>query len=439
MQFIFFYGMLRIKISHMEVSMMQRKITGTPACPADLKYTNRMQVMDAFLNGGSYTASEIAASTGLSRQTVMKSIQFFLGSGLLTSDGKGDSTTLGGKRPELFSLSRRRYFLCVTLWPQELRLHLTTIGNQKIDSLCLAAALPEDPKDALDHVGSLSARLLEKNQIPLRDVCAVSLSTAGIMDYKTGNLKYSSQSPAWGADVPLTDLLRPYFAPGTLIFPENAGKMAARPFLLEPELSGKRVLVIFSCWGLSSCLIEKERILSGRNSLMGEIGHMVIDPDDPEACGCGSNGCLERLVSVERIRALARREAHNFTTSPLSHITGRFTLPEVFDASANGDSLARFLVDYLAHCFAIALRNISLVFDPDLIVFQGDYAFADEFFHYRLRKYIQEFQYFPAEGPFDIRYDRRSLTEMDTLGSFIALTQRYFDTPALYTESATEI
>lgn len=73
--------------------------------------------------------------------------------------------------------------------------------------------------------------------------------------------------------------------------------MTARPFLLEKDLAGKRVLVIFACWGLSSCLIEKGRILGGKNSLIGEIGHMIIDPSDPETCGCGSHGCLERLVS----------------------------------------------------------------------------------------------------------------------------------------------
>lgn len=58
--------------------------------------------------------------------------------------------------------------------------------------------------------------------------------------------------------------------------------MTARPFLLEKDLAGKRVLVIFACWGLSSCLIEKGRILGGKNSLIGEIGHMIIDPSDPE-------------------------------------------------------------------------------------------------------------------------------------------------------------
>ena len=374
---------------------------------------NRIQVIETFLSGGVCSTNDISATIGLSRQTVMKSIQFFLRSGLLISVGKGDSTHVGGKRPELFALSPEKYFLCITLWPQELRLHLFTIGQQLKGQICLSRPLPPDPKAAMDHVGRLSVELLEQYQIPPENLCAVSVSTAGTVDYKTGRLKYSSQSPAWGTDVPLVSYLQPYFAPNTMI-----------------------VLVIFACWGLSSCLIEKGRILGGKNSLIGEIGHMIIDPSDPETCGCGSHGCLERLVSVDRVRSILQQQAAHFPgSSLLQSDPEQITIPQVFAASSQEDPLARYLVDYLARAFAAALRNISLVFDPDLIVFQGDYAWADPYFDQRLRGILREFQYFPPEGPFEIHYDQRPLAEMDVLGSYTALTRRYFATPALYQES----
>jgi len=414
---------------------MQNRIAFSPSLPTDLKYANRIQVINTFLSGKAYSASDISASIGLSRQTVMKSIQFFVRSGLLISAGKGDSTNVGGKRPELFTLSPEKYFLCITLWPQELRLHLYTIGCQLVDSISLTTPLPSDPRAAIDNAGRLAESLLQKNAVRQENLCAVSLSSAGTVDYKTGRLKYSSQSPAWGTDIPLKEYLQPYFAPGTLIFLENAGKMTARPFLLEPELEGKRMLIIFSCWGLSSCLIEKGHILSGKNSLIGEIGHMVIDPGDPEQCGCGGHGCLERLVSTARLQKRLEQDAAEFPDSPLVQCALEdVDIPAIFAASAQEDPLARRLVDYLASAFATALRNISLVFDPDLIVFQGDYAYADDFFDRQLRHYLLQFQYYPSEGPFETRYDQRPLSEMDALGSYIALANQYFDTPELYLE-----
>ena len=414
---------------------MERK-NAPASMPSDLKYSNRIQVINAFLSGGTLCASDVSERIGLSRQTVMKSIQFFVKSGLLVSEGKGSSTSMGGKRPELFALSREKYFLCIALWPQELRFHLYTIGKQLADSLCLTIPLPDSPKTAIDNAGQLARQLLEKNRVSPDNLCAVSLSTSGTMDYNTGRLKYSSQSPQWGVDLPLRDWLKPWFGTDTLIFLENAGKMTARPFLLEPELSEKRVMVIFSGWGLCSCMIEKNHILSGKNSLIGEIGHMIIDPNDREVCGCGSRGCLERLVSEGRMRRLVERKLADYPQSALGTRPQQVTIAEIFRCSQEGDPLARELVNYLARVFATALRNISLVFDPDQIVFQGDYAQADSFFDRRLQEYLGEFQYAP--DPFEIRYDRRPLAEMDALGSYIALTERYFDAPDLYMESEEE-
>lgn len=417
---------------------MQRKTTITPNLPADLKYTNRIQVIDAFLSGESYSANDISAKVGLSRQTVMKCVQFFLHNGLLSSVGKGSSTNIGGKRPELFTLSREKYFLCITLWPWDFRIHLYNIAKELVDSLSLKVPLLQDPKATIDNAGQLAQNLLEKNHIDLSRLCAVSISTPGIVDYKTGCLKYSSKSPEWGWNVPLLDYLRPYFSEGTLLFLENAGKMTARPLLLEPSVGEKRVLSIFSCWGLSSCLIEKQHILSGKNSLIGEIGHMIIDPSDSEECSCGGRGCLERLVSLERLRQLLSQRAAAHPDSPLSKAPEETLISDIFTASSLGDSLARELVDYLAKTFAMALRNISLVFDPDMIYFQGDYASADEFFDQQLRRYLQEFRYYPAEKPFDILYDHRPLDQLDALGSCTALTDLYFGMPELYNSSLSD-
>ena len=153
-------------------------------------------------------------------------------------------------------------------------------------------------------------------------------------------------------------------------------------------------------------------------------------------CGCGSHGCLERLVSVDRVRSILQQQAAHFPgSSLLQSDPEQITIPQVFAASSQEDPLARYLVDYLARAFAAALRNISLVFDPDLIVFQGDYAWADPYFDKRQRGILREIQYIPPERPYEIHYDKRPLSEMDLLGSYTALTRRYFATPALYQES----
>ena len=404
--------------------------------PSGLKYGNRMQVLAAVRDLDTCCVNDISSKISLSRQTVTKAVQFFVGNGILVSAGKASSTAAGGKRAEQYKLSPNKYFLCLTLWPHDLCLHLFTIGKKLVDSLHLSHSQAPNPEAAIESLIQLTNIITEKNGISKGDICGVSLSTSGVVNRHNGYLKFNSQAPEWGSDVPLEQLLHQHFPKEVPIFVENAGKMAARPYLLRQDLADKRVLVVFSGWGLSSCLIEKQHILSGRNSLIGEIGHMVIEPHDGERCGCGGNGCLERLVSIERLRGLAAKHGEEFPNSPLLNIPiDNLTMQDIFNASSAGDSLANRLVCYIGDYFALALRNISLVFDPDLVVFQGDYAYADELFDSQLRQKLSTFRYYSNAMPFDIKYDRRPLLDLDAEGSYIALANVFFSSPELYRDN----
>lgn len=404
------------------------------ALPSDLKLSNRMQILEIFKTGGTYTANHIAEQIGVSRQTVMKAIQFFIRKGLIVSTGKAESTNVGGKRPELFSLSPHKYLLCVSLWPDSLHITLLNFLFETVDALSLRQALPSDAETAVQTIGRISCDLLQHNHIALEQLCGVSVSTSGIVDYRTNTLKYNSLSPDWGRNIPLAELLRPYFAAGTPILVENVAKVTGRAILHEPELRNKRVLVVFSSWGgVCACFIEKDRILNGKDSLIGEIGHMVLVPEDEEQCGCGSHGCFERLVSNERLRQTVTRTLASHPDSLLNSLSiPDLTVETLFSVCGHGDAYAQKLVSQLAQYFAMALRNITLSFDPDLVVFQGEYAAADEFFCRQFHRCLSEFQYYPDGGPFQLQLDRRPIQELDTRGAYTLLLDHFFSDSALY-------
>ena len=160
---------------------------------------------------------------------------------------------------------------------------------------------------------------------------------------------------------------------------------------------------------------------------------MVIQPDDFELCGCGSHGCFERVVSKRRICAKCRQYYHQYPNSVLySEPLETITVQSIFRASAAEDACARRIVEYLADCFSLLLRNISLVFDPDLVVFQGDYAYADEYFKKCLRDKLHKFKYFPEDGSFGIYYDKRPLIELDVIGASYSLQSMFFSDVSIY-------
>ncbi|MCI8374712.1 MAG: ROK family transcriptional regulator [Lachnospiraceae bacterium] len=414
--------------------MTKRAAQNLAAFPADLKLNNRIQILDFFKNGGAYTANHIADQIGVSRQTVMKAIQFFMEKGLLVSSGKAESTNVGGKRPELFTLSPEKYLMCISLWPDQLNITLLNFRFDTIEARAIREPLSKNLESVMKLVGETSRELLQNNHITPELLYCVNISTSGIIDYEANTLKYNSLIPEWGSNLPIPKYLRPYFAETTPILLENVAKVVGRSILYQQKIQGKRMLTLFSSWGgVCACFIENGRILNGRNSLIGEIGHMVLVPDDPELCGCGSRGCFERLVSNERIRQSVAQDLPHHPTSALNKIAlTEITVETLFTLSEQGDTYARRLVSRLARYFAMALRNITLIFDPETVVFQGEYAMADAWFCDEFQRFLREFQYYPPEGSFILHLDRQPIQALDVCGGHMQMLDYLFSDSRLY-------
>lgn len=403
-----------------------------PAVPSVLKRRNRELILACFRDNGEHSVADIVARTGISKLTVMRAIQFFCGRNILFSTGKGESTEQGGKKPEYFRFGYPKYLLTIMLWPETLGLTLFDMNLRKINRRSIDWIIPVTPEQTFSFVRDQADILMNEVGICRDDLYGVSLSTSGIVDYDALVLKYSVHSPEWGTDIPVGEYLREAFGDRPCFFVENAGKCISRTILEEQEDPSKRILVLFTSWGVSGALIQNGRILNGRDSLIGEIGHMILDPGDTQQCSCGSYGCLERLVSVSRLRQRMGSDPAP-ASSPLAKLPPEsVTVRHLFSASRQEDPYARKHVAHLADCFSTMLRNVSLVFNPETVVFVGDYAAADAYFDERMQKRFRQFHYLASSNPIDVRYDTRELAELDARGGAIALLNHFFSRPELY-------
>ncbi len=392
------------------------------ALPADIKRTNRQRILRALRSGQRVTAADIHGQTGISRPTVMRALQEYCERGVVKSLGLGSTTSLGGKKPELFQFADERKILCVHVWPGETTLALSGL----IGDVYALERLPSSPEQSLHAIFALLQEqvyaYLQRQGVALEVLYGVALTVPGTVDYETRLLRYNSQAPSWGKDVALEEYLRPIFGEKTEYFMDNAGKAAGRAVLLDQEdYASRRMLTVFTTWGVSACMMERGHVLNGRDSLIGEIGHMIIAENGPLLCGCGKRGCLESLVSAEHVRGMLQAEGK----SDLERAEV-FSLHRLFAASEQGNAAARKAVEYLAHCFAVALHNLSLAYNPENVIFQGDFAWADTAFDRQLKAELQEFRYYPQGECFQITYDRRDLAMLAARGSAEQLKRRYF-------------
>ena len=403
-----------------------------PAVPTALKHRNRKIVLDCFRDYQEHTVADIVARTGISKLTVMRAIQFFCAKNIIVSSGKGSSTDQGGKKPEFFRFGFRKNLLTVMMWPEMLELRLFDMQMREICRRSFDWIIPSTPEKAFSFVREQAAALMEQAHISRDDLYGVSLSTSGIVDYENLVLKISIHSPEWGTDIPVGTYLKEIFGPDVYCFIENAGKCISRSILKEQAQPQKRLLVLFTSWGLSGSLISGGEILGGRDSLIGEIGHMILDPSDTEQCTCGSYGCMEQMVSLSRLRKFISQNPPP-ADSPLAKLSpGSVSLTHLFFASRQNDPYAQQYVRYLADCFASLLRNVSLTFNPENVVITGDYAIADECFDSRIREQFHRFRYFSSSAPIGIHYDTRNLQELDARGGAFALLDHFFSDPHVY-------
>lgn len=145
--------------------------------------------------------------------------------------------------------------------------------------------------------------------------------------------------------------------------------------------------------GVGGGIILDGKILSGVHGAGGEIGHMKVNDEETETCGCGNKGCLEQYASATGIT----RMGHKFlkeNTRPTSLVDDdTLSSKVIFDAAKTGDEVANQIVEKFGQILGKALANIAVVVDPDVFVIGGGVSKAGQILIDTVGKYYREFAF----------------------------------------------
>lgn len=129
--------------------------------------------------------------------------------------------------------------------------------------------------------------------------------------------------------------------------------------------------------GVGGGIITGGRALTGTAGAGGEIGHIHVDDNETECCGCGNKGCLEQYASATGIARLARRKLEE--SSKDSILRGeKVTAKTVFDAVKQKDALAMEVAEEFGKYLGDGLSVIASVVNPETIVIGGGVSKAGE-------------------------------------------------------------
>lgn len=143
--------------------------------------------------------------------------------------------------------------------------------------------------------------------------------------------------------------------------------------------------------GVGGGIIENGKLIAGSFGMGGELGHMIMNPAEPEACNCGGHGCLEQYASATGIARMGRRVlAASDKPSSLRDIPD-FTAKDVLDAAKAGDELAVEAVDKSMYYLGQAMAYITHVTDPECFVIGGGVSRAGQYLLDVIRKHYESF------------------------------------------------
>lgn len=139
--------------------------------------------------------------------------------------------------------------------------------------------------------------------------------------------------------------------------------------------------------GVGGGVIQKGKILTGGRGAAGEIGHIKVNPNETERCGCGNFGCLEQYASATGLVRMAKAGLKKDSKlAALAEITAK----DIFDGAAAGDSYCKEIVDCFGRYLGLALSNVAHVVDPEAFVIGGGVSAAGEIILEVVKKYYRE-------------------------------------------------
>ncbi|MEE3393284.1 MAG: ROK family glucokinase [Lachnospiraceae bacterium] len=150
--------------------------------------------------------------------------------------------------------------------------------------------------------------------------------------------------------------------------------------------------------GVGGGVIVDGKILSGNQGAAGEIGHINVNPDETEVCGCGKRGCLEQYASATGIVRLTNKILKEDARPSKLRNLDKITAKDIFDFAKTGDVLSLEAVDLFARYLAYALAQVAQVVDPGAFVIGGGVSKAGNIIIDSVKKYFDQNVMFALKG-----------------------------------------
>lgn len=145
--------------------------------------------------------------------------------------------------------------------------------------------------------------------------------------------------------------------------------------------------------GVGGGIVIEGQLLHGAHGAGAEIGHLVLNRDETDTCGCGKRGCVEQYCSATGIVRMAKKALSASDAPSAMRKIEPLTCKDIFDCGKEGDALALNVLDQYYRCMGEFLANVCAVVDPDAVVLGGGVSKAGQVLLDGVRPYFDQYAF----------------------------------------------
>ena len=231
-----------------------------------------------------------------------------------------------------------------------------------LSKICIPSCALEGSEKVCKQMFSLIDQLLTQADLTIEEIVKIGLGIPGHWDKSKKMLSHCSNLPL--ANIPfVTSIENHYNLPVVIINDANAATWGE--YILGAGQGATNMLFVTVSTGIGAGAIINHKLFTGSTGNALELGHITIEQNG-RLCSCGNHGCAEQYASGAAIA----KDAEYMSFALGHHITAE----KVFQAAAEGNSKACFIIRDALRSLGICLSVAATMFDPDVIVVGGGIA-----------------------------------------------------------------
>ena len=329
------------------------------------KNHNRNLVLQNVFDHESISRAEIARITSLTRSTVSEIVAELIVEGLVSEVGVGSS--VGGKPPILLSLLEdSRLMVGLDLANNQFRGAVVNLRG-KIKHLVSLPVNDYHGAEALALLYELLDQLISQAAQPL---WGIGVGTPGLVNTSEG-VVINAVNLDW-KNLPLARLINERYQLPVYVLNDSQAAAVGEHTYGKDYQADESLVVVNAHQGIGAGIILDGKLYQGDSGSAGEIGHVVVVPENGPLCRCGKSGCLETVASSQALLSKIRARAAETTDTCLPRSPKDITLQAVRDAFQKGDALTCEAVFETARYLGIALSGLVGILNVHKIVLVGD-------------------------------------------------------------------